>query len=129
MSDPSLALRQALLAALTAGSPALTVYDAVPQDAAYPYVTLDFEQILDRSYVAKNRDERFLYLSVWSTYKGQKEVLEIMAEIHALLDGRRLTLAVGHVEHCQVVRRVTRREPDNETYQGQVTLRLLTQHG
>lgn len=137
MADPSLAVQGAIYAALggasgftIGGSPGTTVkvYDKVPQGAAYPYVTLDSQFVNDADFLASRMDERFFYLNVWSTYSGQAQVLQIMAEIDARLHNKRLSLATGTMVICRVKRKRTNREPDGETFMSQVTLRILTQH-
>lgn len=135
MADPSFAVQKAIYTALNGnitinGSPGqnVPVYDHVPQSAVYPYVTLDSEFVNDVDFLASRMDERFFYLSVWSTYRGQKEVKEIMAEIDRLLHGQKLTLDTGTMVHCRVRRKRSSRDADAVTFMGQVTLRILTQH-
>lgn len=137
MADPSLAVQGAIYSALGGssgftinGSPGTTVkvYDKVQQGAAYPYVTLDSQFVNDADFLSSRMDERFFYLNVWSTYGGQAQVWQIMAEIDARLHNKRLSLATGTMVICRVKRKRTSREPDNETFMGQVTLRILTQH-
>lgn len=136
MADPSNAVQAALFAALNGnivinGSPgtAVPVYDVPPQgSAAYPYVTIDSQFTNDADFLASRMDERTVYLNVWSRYPGQKEVNDIMAEIDRLLHTKRLTLSTGTMIICRVKRKRTAREPDNRTFMGQVTLRILTQH-
>lgn len=135
MSDPSFAVQAAVYAALNGnivinGSPGdvVPVYDHVPQGATYPYVTLDTQIAADADFLASRMDERFFYLNVWSTYRGQKEVWQIMSAIDALLHNQRLILSTGTMVICRVKRKRTSREPDNVTFMGQVTLRILTQH-
>lgn len=130
MADPGWATQKAIYTALTAGSPApaFAVYDAVPAGAAYPYVVLSGHQAVPDDPLASRRDERWFYLSVWSTYKGQKEVLEIMAEIDARLHQQRLPLETGRMVRAYVTRKLTLAEPDGATWQGQVTVRVITEH-
>lgn len=127
MADPTLALQKALLAALDTGL-SCEVYDAVPQDAAYPYVTLDTTAVDNDDYLRGRRDLRFVYLTVWSQQRGQQEVMEIMADIDTALHEKPLTLDTGRVISVRVDRKRTNREPDNETFMGQVTLRVWTRH-
>lgn len=128
MSDPSLALQAALYQRLTAEL-SVPVYDAVPMDTPYPYVTLDAEVSSNASPISgRRREQRFVYLSVWSTYAGQAEVKRILGEIAAALDGRPLELLAGRAVAVRVERMSTQREPDGVTYQGTVTVRVLTQH-
>lgn len=137
MADPSLAVHGAIYTALGGaagltinGSPGTTVkvWDRVPPGSAKPYVTIDSQFANDADFLSSRMDERTVYLNVWSIYKGQKEVLDIMAEIDRLLHNQRLSMSVGTMIICRVKRKRTSREPDNETFMGQVTLRILTQH-
>jgi hypothetical protein len=127
VSDPSLAVQAALHQALTSGL-SCPVYDAVPEGAAFPYVTLDYEVAANRDFLASRMDERFLYLSVWSQYPGQAEVKRLMGEIDAAVHGKCLPLASGQSTRISVRRKSTNREPDGRTYQGQVVLQVLTPH-
>lgn len=127
MSDPSVALQAAIYQRL-ASQLSCPVYDAVPEGAALPYVTLDYEVSDNRDYLRQRKDQRWAYLAVWSDYQGQKEVKEIMAAIDAALHGYRPTLTTGRVADIRVDRKRTNREPDGRTYQGQVTLRIITEH-
>ena len=127
MSDPALPLQSALLAALNT---ALTcsVYDAVPQGAAYPYVTIDYSVSVNSDLLGGYRkDTRFYYLSIWSRAYGSEEVYSIMASIDALSETP-LTLTSGDMVSLRVERKRTSREPDNLTFMGQVTLRIISTH-
>ena len=127
MADPGLALHKALLAALDA---ALTVdvWDAVPQDSAYPYVTLDTSIASNADYLTVRKDERFVFLNVWSETRGQEEVLSIIGQIDAAMSGVAITLDTGRVVRVWVDRKSTQRDADNVTFMGQVTLRIITEH-
>lgn len=127
MSEPSVAVQTAIYTALQ-GLSAADVYDAVPQGAAYPYVVIDSTLIMADDPLASRRDERIIYLSVWSQYRGQKEVLEIMAEIDALLHQQSLSLSTGRMVRSYVKDKITNRDADNLTFQGRVTLRVITEH-
>lgn len=127
MPDPSEALQIALFERLTAEL-TVPVYDAVPDNAAYPYVTLDYEVASNDDPLARRRDSRLFYLSIWSNYQGQMEVKRIMAQIDSALHERPLPLETGRVASVRVDRKSTNREPDGRTYQGSVTLRILTEH-
>lgn len=127
MTDPSLATQKAVYTALT-NALSCEVYDSVPQGAAYPYVVIDREECGDVGPLASRRDERFIYLSIWSRYHGQKEVKEIMAAIDAALHRQRLAMETGRMVICYVQRKSALRDADNLTFQGAVTLRILTEH-
>ena len=128
MADPSVALQVALYELLTS---ALTVpvHDSVPEDTPYPYVVIDSEISSNASPLSgKKRDDRLLYLSVWSDYQGQSEVKRINAEIALALDSIKLPLSTGRAVAIRVLRTSSNREPDGRTYMGAVTLRIITQH-
>lgn len=127
MADPTLFLQAALLDTLNAAL-SCPVYDAVPQNASYPYVTIDREVKRSADFLASRMDERYLYLAVWSQHQGQKEVKEIIAAIDAALHRQRLTLDSGSVVSCIVQDTDTVRDADGKTYMGRVTLQILTQH-
>jgi len=128
MADPSVALQIALYQHLTA---ALTVpvFDSVPECTPYPYVVIDSEIASNASPLSgKKREDRLLYLSVWSDYQGQTEVKRINAEIAEAMDGIKLPLSTGRAVAVRVLRTSSNREPDGRTYMGAVTLRIITQH-
>lgn len=127
MADPSFALQVALFDRLTA-EVSCPIYDSVPMDAPLPYVSLDYEISSNDDSLASRRDIRLFYLSVWSDFKGQEEVKRLMAEIDAATHERPLPLTTGRVVSIRVDRKQTNREPDGVTYQGSVTLRIITQH-
>lgn len=128
MADPSLALQKAIYQRLT-DEITVPVFDAVPMDTPYPYVTLDFETLTNASPVSgRNRDQRLFYLSVWSDYQGQAEVKRINGEIYTALNERRLPLETGRAVSVRVQNMSSNREPDGRTYQGSVTVRIITTH-
>lgn len=127
MSDPSFALQTAIYTALSAAL-SCDVYDHVPQGAAYPYVTIDYEDVNDADFLTGRKDNRILYFSVWSQYAGQKEVKQIMATIDATLHNQRLALSTGRIAKMRVLSKRTNREPDGLTFMGQVRVNVLTEH-
>jgi hypothetical protein len=127
MADPSFALQVALFGRLVA-EVSCPIYDSVPMDAPFPYVSLDYEISSNDDPLASRRDIRLFYLSVWSDFKGQEEVKRLMAEIDAATHERPLALTTGRVVSIRVDRKQTNREPDGVTYQGSVTLRIITEH-
>jgi hypothetical protein len=126
VADPSLALHKALLARMS--SLTVPVFDAVRQGQAYPYVTVDYSIAGEVNHLRERLDERFVYLTVWSETRGQEEVLRIIGEIDALLDGAKLSLDTGTAVSIKVDRKATQRDADNVTFMGTVTLRVLTKH-
>lgn len=126
MADPGFSLQVALYERLTARL-TVPVFDAVPMDTPFPYVTIDSEIADDESPLfGRKRDRRLVYLSVWSNYQGQSEVKRILGEIIAALHEKRLALEEGRAVSVRVTRVSSNREPDGVTYQGSATLNILT---
>lgn len=128
MTQPMTALQRAVYQALTAEL-SCPVFDGVPQGTDYPYITIDYQEAHSRDYLSARKNEHMLYLSVWSSYQGQGEVLGIMSDIYDSLHRRRLFLDTGRAISVSVVSSATNREPDGVTYQGQVRVRVRTENG
>lgn len=126
MANPGLALHKALIAKLET-LVSCSVYDAVPQNAAYPYVLIDNDQVLNEDFTNQRMDRRFVYLSIWSRAYGSAEVKTIIGQIDAINESP-LTLDTGEVISVRVERTDTNREPDALTFMGSITLRILTLH-
>jgi hypothetical protein len=132
MSDPGLALQKALLDRLTEpGVISCKVFDSVPEKTRLPYVVMDTEISSNATPISgKKRENRLFYISVWSDYKGQREVKRINAEVAAALDRVALSLPAdqGRVVAVSVLRTETNREPDGKTFMGSIVVRIITQH-
>jgi hypothetical protein len=128
MPDPSVALQEAMFARLEA-EVSCPVYDGAPMDSDMPYVSFDREISTNISPIAgKKRQQRLIYLSVWSDAHGQAEVKRILGEVIAALDERRLPLAVGRAVSVRVEQADAQRDADGVTYQGSMTVRVITTH-
>lgn len=126
MADMSLIVHKALFAAVKDATPC-DVWDGVPQDTPFPYVTFDYEDIDNRDFVNRRRDQHFYYLTIWSQRYGQAQIKEIMAAIAEAVHERPLALDSGSAPMVRVIRRHTIREPDNRTFQGRMTIQILSQ--
>lgn len=82
----------------------------------------------DNDFLASRRDTRMMYLSIWSRYRGQKQVLDIIAQVDAALHNKRLALDTGRMVVCKVRRKRSTLDADGLTYMGSVTLEIVTQH-
>ena len=99
MADPGFALQRAIYQRLSAEL-TVPVFDAVPDDTLYPYVTID--------------------------HQGQAEVRRILNEIDVALDERHLSVDEGRAVSVRVIASDTNREPDGRTYMGSATVRVIT---
>ena len=128
MADPSVALQEALYARLLAEL-SCPVYDGAPMNSLMPYVSFDREISTNISPIAgRKREQRLVYLSVWSDAHGQAEVKRILGKVVAALDERRLPLTVGRAVSVRVEQADAQRDADGVTYQGSVTVRVITTH-
>ncbi|MBC6625826.1 DUF3168 domain-containing protein [Pseudomonas sp.] len=128
MADPSVALQEALFTRLAA-EVSCPVYDGAPLDSPMPYVSIDREISANASPISgRKREQRLVYLSVWSDAHGQAEVKRILGEVVAALDERRLPLTVGRAVSVRVEQADAQRDADGVTYQGSVTVRVITTH-
>ncbi|MBV4512719.1 DUF3168 domain-containing protein [Pseudomonas sp. SWRI22] len=128
MADPSVALQKALFTRLAA-EVSCPVYDGAPLDSPMPYVSIDREISANASPISgRKREQRLVYLSVWSDAHGQAEVKRILGEVVAALDERRLPLTVGRAVSVRVEQADAQRDADGVTYQGSVTVRVITTH-
>ncbi|HYH39921.1 MAG TPA: DUF3168 domain-containing protein [Azospirillum sp.] len=102
MTAAMLPLQAAILSALNdaldvGSSPtgaAVSVYDDVPQGAAFPYVELgDDATAGDWSALATEGEEIHFHLHTWSRYRGKKEALQVMGAVKTALQNARLTVS------------------------------------
>lgn len=128
MADPSLALQEAIFTRLQA-EVSCPIYDGAPLNADMPYVSIDREISVNSSPISgRKRETRMIYLSVWSDAIGQAEVKRINSEVISALDERRLTLAVGRAVSVRVEQADAQRDANGVTYQGSITVRVITTH-
>lgn len=128
LTDVSSALQKAIYERLTSMI-SVPVFDSVETGTPYPYVTIGRELGSDRTPLSgRRRHQRILYLSVWSDYPGQAEVKRINGEIDQALHGIRLALDVGRVVGLRVTNTDSTPDADGVTYQGSVTVQVITQN-
>lgn len=128
MTDPSVALQAALFARLRAEI-SCPIYDGADINTPMPYVSIDREVSVNASPISgRKREQRLLYLSVWSDAVGQAEVKRINGEVIAALDERPLRLSAGRAVSVRVIQADAQRDADGVTYQGSITVRVITTH-
>jgi hypothetical protein len=131
MALHELEVHKAIFDALTAALTTVPVYDIAPEDAAFPFVDMSSQQALPivsgagGTPLSGEFAEHRVYLTVWSNYRGQAEVLGINAQIYAALHNQKLTLSAGNAVLCQIDAAESRLDADGLTHQGAVTVRLL----
>ena len=136
MSDTKLALLKALsltLAGMSApsadtGAAAVLVglVDHPADNAVWPVVVLESHEVTPRDAIDATENEHTLELEVWSRYRGSRQVLAILGVMYDRLHNAALVLESGQSLSCRVSRQLTTREPDGTTYQGSMTLTIIT---
>jgi hypothetical protein len=114
----------ASLSALLGGA---AIYDAPPQNTAFPYVVIDQTQIRDWSTGTEQGAEHMLMLHVWSRYAGKREAHEIADAIRAALDGALLSLEDHRLVNLRHQYSELKRDPDGETQHGVLRFRAVTE--
>ncbi|MCD9572212.1 MULTISPECIES: DUF3168 domain-containing protein [Pseudomonas] len=128
MTDPSVALQAALFARLQT-EVSCPIHDGADINTPMPYVSIDREVSVNASPISgRKREQRLLYLSVWSDAVGQAEVKRINGEVVAALDERPLPLSAGRAVSVRVIQVDAQRDADGLTYQGSITVRVITTH-
>jgi len=103
------------------------IYDDVPRDTDFPYVT--FGQSVERDWSTGTEEgcEHLVSLHVWSRFNGRREVLEISAVIQASLHDQTLNLSGNRLVNIRHDFSDARRDGDGETYHGIVRFRAVTE--
>jgi len=70
------------------------VFDFVPQNTDYPYVTIGNSRLTDYSTVTTTSFRQTLNIQVYSRSRGRKEVSDIMAQVHGLLHDKLYLLPI-----------------------------------
>lgn len=121
------ALQTAIYTALTGG--AYAVYDHVPQDTAYPYITIGSHDVAERDLVTGRLEDHFFYVTLWSDYRGAKECNAMADWVVAQLHRQWHTLTTGEKCKTHVTRRRVQPDVDGQTYQGNLTVAAVVQPG
>ena len=133
-SDSLWALQAAAFSALTGdaalqaliGNPA-RIYDAVPQDAVFPYAVLG--PAAGKPWDTKTTDgmEATLEVHTWSRYAGMKEAKDIMAAVLDALDNQALSVSGHTLVNLHFESSQTSLDKDGITRHGVQKFRAVTQ--
>lgn len=96
MADAAWELQKAVFAKLdgdaTLGDLISGVFDHVPAEQAFPYVTVGDDTAVWSGAMTVDGQEHTLTMHVWSRGRGRKEAKEIMDRIHTVLHDAALTV-------------------------------------
>lgn len=118
----------ALEPALAAMTPPVPLIDHAPDKMAMPLVEISrFVQTPD-NYLARDATRYRVTFTVWSKYRGQREVQRILDVIRTALDNQPLTLSAGTAVRCDLESADTSRDGDGKTYMGSAIFAVLVEH-
>ena len=112
------------LAAVLGGA---KIYDDVPRDAEFPYVTFGESVVRDWSTGTDEGFEHIVTLHAWSRANGRRESHEIVGVLRSSLHDNALTVDGHRLINLRHEFSESRREPDGETYHGIVRYRAVTE--
>ena len=128
--EASWPLQKAVFDALSANTDLTAVvsgiYDHVPADTAFPYVTLGETTVSDWSSKSFDGQEHLLTLHVWSRAKGRKEAKEIMALVYDTLHDAALAVEGQELVNLRFDFAQTLKDPDGLTVHGVQRYRAVT---
>lgn len=103
------------------------VYDHVPRQTRFPYVTLGTIICRDWSTGTESGFEHFLTIHVWSRAGGHKETQEIVGLIGDALHDALISLTGHALVNLRFDSSEIRRERDGETLHGIMRYRAVTE--
>jgi hypothetical protein len=133
VSNPAIALQEAMHAALLASAPLAAllqgqhVYEEKPRGAQTSFVAFDEIETSDWSVKDQKAHEHFVTLSVQTNSRSRKLAQEIVAAIEAALDGARLTLAGHALVSLRMVFWTVMRARNSETFAATLRFRAATE--
>jgi hypothetical protein len=130
--DADLAFQKAIYERLSSDAPlgaliAGRIYDNVPGDTGFPYVTLGEAFVADWSTGDRAGAEHRLAFNAYSRGGGRAEAKAILGALDAALDDAALTLAGFTLVNLRFLDAETRREPDGQTWRGTIRFRAVTE--
>lgn len=108
------------------GNPA-RLYDHVPPDATFPFVTLGAMQAEGFDTSQHNGNSLRATLHIWSRARGNKEVKQIMDALTNRLHGGALSIAGQQLVMCRMLSAVTELDDDGLTQHGLLQFQIITQ--
>lgn len=132
MSGSSLnSIQTAIYNTLTSDSTLMSkitgVFDNVPDNQPYPYITIGEANSTSFRTFSRFGEEVFISLHIWSQYAGFKEANDILNDMNRLLADQMLTTTAWDTIACFYDFSETLRDPDGLTRHVVVRYRILTQ--
>ena len=120
-------LQTAVYNALVADAPLMAivsgVYDNVPQNTAFPYISLGEDITTPYDTDTFTGSSNLLTFHVWTRESGSKEAKEIMGIIYGILNRNILTVTDADTVDLLFITQTTTLDPDNITNHGFIQFR------
>ena len=130
MSAVSWPLQKALYARLSTASAlsgllgSVRLYDAAPQDATFPYITL--HDLVARPWGSEECEHR-AHFYVYDREGGGGRVRRIVGVLEGVLHEGSLDIEGHHLIHMRVLESDAKRLRDGKTWRGRILVRILTE--
>ena len=98
------------------------IYDSVPQNSAYPYVVIGLETSSNIGTKTLDGNIYSLDIDVWSQYRGQKQIKQVMERLYELLNDATISVSGASSIMSYVRNTSTFVEVDGITRHGLVTV-------
>jgi hypothetical protein len=98
------------------------VFDNVPQGTAYPYVVIGLENARDVGTKTLDGKVYNVDIEVWSQYRGQKEIKEVMERVYNLFNNVTISVSGASSVMSFVIATTTLVEADGITRHGIVNI-------
>jgi hypothetical protein len=102
-----------------------SVFDDVPEDTSYPYITLGEDNITEFGTKDLDGTTNTLTIHIWSEYKGSKETKQIMDRVHDLLHDSSLSVSGFNLINMRFEFSDIMRDPDGITRHGVMRFRAV----
>ena len=102
------------------------VHDHVPQDTAFPYITIGASTAREWGAAGVDGIEATLMLHTWSRTRGRKETKQIMAEIHRVLHDANLAVTGHALVDLRFEFAQSFQDPDGVTHHGVTRFHVVT---
>lgn len=128
MSDPALTVQGAVYTALTGASVCSgRIYDRVPEDPTFPYVSIGDDESIDDGTTCFDASEVIVTVNVWSRAVGYPEVKGIASTIRTTL-ATELSVSPHRCVYGEHLTTNFLPDPDGITRRARMQFRYLIDH-
>jgi hypothetical protein len=130
MTSASWALQQAVFATLSADSAVHSlagIFDAVPRNAAFPYIVVGEAAETPQNSADGDLSEHTLQIHIWSRGGGHREIKQLSQAVREALDGASLNLNGHSLIGLAFTSAAYQRESDGESFRARLAFRAVTE--